>query len=145
MELQLLTLGELAGNAVGNAVEAVVEHDDKRAERVVAGDDEIDRIYLELDNGILSLALQAPVAADLRLVSVIMHSSLHLERIGDQAVNGEGLPGHQGHAPERRSCSRSARWGTSWSRWCASRWTRSAAATSSSAPRCRRWTTPSTA
>jgi phosphate transport system protein len=33
------------------------------------------------------LALQAPVAADLRLVSVIMHSALHLERIGDQAVN----------------------------------------------------------
>jgi phosphate transport system protein len=88
MELRLLTLGELAGNAVGNAVEAVVEHDDDRAERVIAGDDEIDRIYLELDNGILSLlALQAPVAADLRLVSVIMHSSLHLERIGDQAVN----------------------------------------------------------
>jgi phosphate transport system protein len=88
LELQLLTLGELAGNAVGNAVEAVVGHDDDRAERVIAGDDEIDRIYLELDSGILSLlALQAPVAADLRLVSVIMHSSLHLERIGDQAVN----------------------------------------------------------
>ena len=33
------------------------------------------------------LALQAPVAADLRLVSVLMHSGLHLERIGDQAVN----------------------------------------------------------
>ena len=46
IELQLLTLGELAGNAVGNAVEAVVEHDDDQAERVVAGDDEIDRIYL---------------------------------------------------------------------------------------------------
>jgi phosphate transport system protein len=88
LELQLLALGELAGIAVGNAVEAVVEHDDQLAERVIAGDDEIDQIYLGLDNGILSLlALQAPVAADLRLVSVIMHSSLHLERIGDQAVN----------------------------------------------------------
>jgi phosphate transport system protein len=88
MELRLLTLGELAGDAVGNAVEAVVDHDDDRARAVIVGDDEIDKIYLELDNGILSLlALQAPVAADLRLVSVIMHSSLHLERIGDQAVN----------------------------------------------------------
>ena len=88
MEMELLTLGELAGAAVHEAVEAVVEHDDERAARVIAADDEIDRIYLELDQGMLSmLALQAPVAADLRLVSVIMHSSLHLERIGDQAVN----------------------------------------------------------
>jgi phosphate transport system protein len=88
LELQLLALGELAGVAVGKAVEAVVEHDDALASEVIAGDDEIDQIYLGLDTGILSLlALQAPVAADLRLVSVIMHSSLHLERIGDQAVN----------------------------------------------------------
>jgi len=87
-ELRLLTLGELSGNAVQSSVEALLEHDDAGAARVVAGDDEIDEIYLELDNRLLSLlALQAPVAADLRLVSVIMHSSLHLERIGDQAVN----------------------------------------------------------
>lgn len=88
MELKLLTLGELAGNAVQQAVEAVLKRDDVAAEKVIAGDDEIDTLYLELDHGVLSLlALQAPVAADLRLVSVIMHSSLHLERIGDQAVN----------------------------------------------------------
>jgi phosphate transport system protein len=69
-------------------VDAVVRHDGSVAEAVIAGDDEIDRLYLGLDQGMLSLlALQAPVAADLRLVSVIMHSSLHLERIGDQAVN----------------------------------------------------------
>jgi phosphate transport system protein len=88
MELQLLTLGELAGAAVRTAVDCVIRHDDALADAVIAGDDEIDRIYMELDQGILALlALQAPVAADLRLVSVIMHCSLHLERIGDQAVN----------------------------------------------------------
>jgi phosphate transport system protein len=88
MELRLLTLGELAGVAVADSVRTIAEHDDALAEQVVAGDDEIDRIYQELDQGMLSLlALQAPVAADLRLISVIMHSSLHLERIGDQAVN----------------------------------------------------------
>ena len=88
MELQLLTLGELAGNAVRSAVDAVVQHDDALAGRVIAEDDEVDRLYLAIDQGIISLlALQSPVAADLRLVSVIMHSGLHLERIGDQAVN----------------------------------------------------------
>ena len=88
MELELLTLGELAGTAVRRSVEAVVQHDEAIAEAVIAGDDEIDRLYIGLDQGMISLlALQAPVAADLRLVSVIMHSSLHLERVGDQAVN----------------------------------------------------------
>jgi phosphate transport system protein len=88
MELELLTLGELAGTAVRASVDAVVRHDDGLADSVVSGDDELDRIYMGLDQGVLALlALQAPVAADLRLISVIMHSSLHLERIGDQAVN----------------------------------------------------------
>jgi phosphate transport system protein len=88
MELQLLTMGELAANAVRSAVDAVMEHDDDKATSVIAGDDEIDRLYLEVDNGTLALlALQAPVAADLRLVSVILHCGLHIERIGDQAVN----------------------------------------------------------
>jgi phosphate transport system protein len=88
MELRLLELGELAAASVQNAVEAVIQHDDAGAQRVVDGDDEIDQIYLELDRRMLSLlALQAPVAADLRLISVIIHSSLHLERVGDQAVN----------------------------------------------------------
>ncbi|MGH2672657.1 MAG: phosphate signaling complex protein PhoU, partial [Actinomycetota bacterium] len=73
---------------VRRSVDALLHHDDDLADAVVAGDDEIDELYQSLDQGMLALlALQAPVAADLRLVSVIMHSSLHLERIGDQAVN----------------------------------------------------------
>jgi phosphate transport system protein len=88
MELQLHTMGELAASAVRSAVDAVVEHDDAKASGVIEGDDEIDRLYLDVDSGTLSLlALQAPVAADLRLVSVILHCGLHIERIGDQAVN----------------------------------------------------------
>jgi phosphate transport system protein len=88
LELQLLTMGELAADAVRGAVDAVLVHDDEKALAVIAGDDEIDRLYLAIDHGMLSLlALQAPVASDLRLVSVIMHSNGHLERIADQAVN----------------------------------------------------------
>ena len=88
LELQLLTMGELAGDSVRSAVDALLEHDDEKALAVIAGDDEIDKLYMWIDHGMLSLlALQAPVATDLRLVSVIMHASGHLERIGDQAVN----------------------------------------------------------
>jgi phosphate transport system protein len=73
---------------VQRAVEALVAHDDAMAEQVVRDDDRIDELYLRLDRELLQLlALQSPVAEDLRLVSAILHSCLHLERIGDQAVN----------------------------------------------------------
>ncbi len=55
---------------------------------MIDGDDEIDTLYLRIDQEILGmLALQSPVAGELRLVSAILHSNLHLERVGDQAVN----------------------------------------------------------
>jgi phosphate transport system protein len=88
MEYELLELGDLAGTAVQRAVQALVDNDEATALSVIAGDDRIDELYLRIDHGILSLlALQSPVAADLRLVSAILHCCLHLERIGDQAVN----------------------------------------------------------
>jgi phosphate transport system protein len=87
-EQELLTLGELAGAAVSRSVEALVQHDVLGAQRVIAEDDRIDELYLRIDHGVLQLlALQSPVAADLRLISAILHSCLHLERVGDQAVN----------------------------------------------------------
>jgi phosphate transport system protein len=87
-EHDLLELGELAATAVQRSVEAFVRRDDALANAVVEADDEIDERYLELDHGTLSLvALQAPVAADLRFVSAILHCCLLLERTGDQAVN----------------------------------------------------------
>jgi phosphate transport system protein len=88
LELQLLTMGELAALSVRGAVDALIGHDDAKAMSVIAGDDEVDALFIEIDQGVFSLlALQAPVARDLRLMSVLMHSSGHLERIADQAVN----------------------------------------------------------
>jgi phosphate transport system protein len=88
LELKLLTMGELAARAVRDAVDALVERDDEKAMAVIAGDDEVDELYVEIDHGMLTLlALQAPVASDLRLISTIMHANGHLERIADQAVN----------------------------------------------------------
>jgi len=88
IELDLLTQGELASSAVHRAVEALVSSDEQRAHDVIEADDGIDELYLRIDHEVLEvLALQSPVAADLRLVSAILHSCLHLERIGDQAVN----------------------------------------------------------
>ena len=55
---------------------------------VIADDDRIDGRYLEVHQGILSLlALQAPVASDLRVVAALLHVIKHAERMGDQCVN----------------------------------------------------------
>jgi phosphate transport system protein len=78
----------LAGTSVQRSVEALVQHDDAKAQTVIDDDDTVDELYLKIDSDVLSvLALQSPVAADLRLISAIMHCNLHLERVGDQAVN----------------------------------------------------------
>src|SRR5512134_1689949 len=88
VELDLLSVGELAGAQVKHAVDALIANDDEAAQRVIDGDDEIDTLYLRIDQEVLGmLALQSPVAGELRLVSAVLHANLHLERIGDQAVN----------------------------------------------------------
>jgi phosphate transport system protein len=88
LELDILGTGELAERAIGRSVDALVQHDTPLADAVIAADDEIDEQYLSIENRSLQLlALQTPVAVDLRLLSAILHMNLHLERIGDQAVN----------------------------------------------------------
>jgi phosphate transport system protein len=104
VELELLSMGELAATSIQRSVQALVEHDQALARQVIADDDPIDALYLAIDHDVLEmLALQSPVASQLRLVSAILHSCHHLERIGDQAVNvaklflaTEGLPPSRG-------------------------------------------------
>ena len=88
LESQLAEMGELAAQAVHLAVQGLLHRDEQLARRVIEGDDAVDELYLDLERRILDLlALQTPVASDLRLVSVIMHANLHVERVADQAVN----------------------------------------------------------
>lgn len=87
-ETALLALGGAVARQLKLVMDAVVRQDIELAHDVIAGDHVVDRIYLENEERILNLlALQAPVARDLRLVSAIMHSNLHLERMGDLCVN----------------------------------------------------------
>lgn len=88
LELDVLSMGELAEHAVVDAMEALLDQDEVKAESVIASDDKIDETYLSIERRWLELlALQTPVATDLRLLSVILHTNLHLERVGDIAVN----------------------------------------------------------
>ena len=87
---------------------------------MINDDDRIDGRYLEVHQGILSLlALQAPVAGDLRSVAALLHVIKHAERMGDQCVNIAKVLPLVGHEPPSttRSSSASAR----WARWRARR------------------------
>ena len=54
---------------------------------MIAFDDEIDTRYHRIEKLVEeTLALETPVAGDLRLVLAVLHNSIHLERIGDQSV-----------------------------------------------------------
>jgi phosphate transport system protein len=88
LEEEVLRSGESVLVMVSRAVSALVRKDDGLALEVIAADDEVDGIYMDIERRILdAFALQAPVATDLRLLSAILHINLHLERVGDQAVN----------------------------------------------------------
>src|SRR5688500_9491643 len=70
------------------ALQALARGDPAVCDEVVRGDDEVDKLYLDVERRILHLfALQTPVASDLRLLTALLHINLHLERVGDQAVN----------------------------------------------------------
>ncbi len=49
-ELELLSLGELAGTAVQRAVDGLMQHDDAKAQAVIDADDQIDELYLSIDS-----------------------------------------------------------------------------------------------
>jgi phosphate transport system protein len=88
LESDIIAMGALAEEAVGRALESLVRRDAAVAHEVIAGDDQIDDHYMSVERRILEiLAMQTPVASDLRLVSAILHINLHLERVGDMAVN----------------------------------------------------------
>jgi phosphate transport system protein len=83
-------------------LEALEHQDVELAEIVVADDDRLDGRFLEVHQGILTmLALQAPVADDLRVVAALLHVIKHVERMGDQCVNVAKLLPLSGHEPPR--------------------------------------------
>ena len=100
LEHQALGGLDFVCQALDRAIEVVQHQDVELASMVIADDDRIDGRYLEVHQGILSLlALQAPVAGDLRLVAALLHVIKHVERMGDQCVNMAKLVPLAGHQP----------------------------------------------
>jgi phosphate transport system protein len=84
----LVRMGEIVQAAIKDAVDALAKRDKDLARTVMAGDDIIDRMQVEIEDRCISLiARQQPVATDLRILGTGLKITTDLERIGDHAFD----------------------------------------------------------
>jgi len=85
---RLLDMSERAEALIDLAVDALLTRDQAKAETVLASDREVDLLELEIEErAVALLALQQPMARDLRFIISALKISSDLERVGDHAVN----------------------------------------------------------
>lgn len=85
---QVLRMGGLAQSMVLQAMRALVERDPKWIAEVLRCEEEVDRFQVAIDNEAIRLmAIQSPVAQDLRFVLMVARITTELERVGDLCVN----------------------------------------------------------
>ncbi len=82
----LIVMGGLAETAVRRSLKALVERDDTLARNAKEEDSALDELEMEIDDMAITLLAKAPLASDLRLVTVAMKISHNLERVGDEAT-----------------------------------------------------------
>ncbi len=83
---KLLTMASHAEGGVAKAIRALTERDDELARRVMADDVIVDQLEIEIDELSIQLLSKAPLATDLRLITVAMKISHDLERVSDEAT-----------------------------------------------------------
>lgn len=88
LQERLLVMGGLAEERVRMAITGVVRRDAETIERVITGDEPVNRLHLEIDERAFRLlALHQPMARDLRAIVAAIKINTDLERVGDLAVN----------------------------------------------------------
>jgi phosphate transport system protein len=88
LKSRLVAMSGIAEESVRIAVEALLERDPQKAAHVIAKDDDLDELEVAIDDlAINLLALQQPMAKDLRFITAAMKIGNDLERVGDHAVN----------------------------------------------------------
>lgn len=85
---RLLEMGSLVESAIHHSVLALVERSEEMARQVLRNEDRINHLEVEIDElAVRLLALQQPMAKDLRLLTAAIKINTDLERMGDLAVN----------------------------------------------------------
>jgi len=83
---KLLTMASHAEANVNRAIKALVDRDDELARRAMSDDVLVDQLEIEIDELCIQLLSKAPLASDLRLITVAMKISHDLERVSDEAT-----------------------------------------------------------
>ncbi|MCF8010245.1 MAG: phosphate signaling complex protein PhoU [Clostridiales bacterium] len=85
---KILKMGNLVDDAIGSAITALKSRNKDVAEKIIMDDEKIDKLELEIEQNCLSLiALQQPMARDLRFIGTAIKINTDLERMGDYAAN----------------------------------------------------------
>ncbi len=84
---EILRMGEMAVSQLEAALDVVERRDDSFAERIIANDEAIDALELEVSQDVMKLALRGPMARDLRQILASLRIAADIERIGDYAAN----------------------------------------------------------
>ena len=88
VKTNLIKMGSFAEEAIALSIQALLERNAELAREIIARDERINEMEIEIDDAIVDLlALQQPVASDLRFILAAMKINNDLERIGDHAVN----------------------------------------------------------
>ncbi|AMK09861.1 MAG: phosphate signaling complex protein PhoU [Pseudodesulfovibrio sp.] len=88
LKVMVLRMAALSESAIHKAIRAYLENDADLAESVIVGDEVINEMEDEIDNFSLELlALDQPMAVDLRTIIGAQRITVNLERLGDEAVN----------------------------------------------------------
>ncbi|RZN45169.1 phosphate signaling complex protein PhoU [archaeon] len=83
---RLLSMGSLSEELIGLSVQSLKDQDEELAKKVIASDKQIDREYVNIEKKIMrTIAMQAPVAGDLRLLLTALKNATDIERLGDYA------------------------------------------------------------
>jgi phosphate transport system protein len=104
LKSRLLEMGGLAEDRVRRSVQALVSRDFTDIDRLLVGDEPINELHIEIDNRCFKLlALQQPMAADLRAIVAAVKINTDLERVGDLAVNiAEAAKRYTMHPPVKK-------------------------------------------
>jgi phosphate transport system protein len=88
LKTSLIKMGSVVEENIAFAIRAVLEKSGDLARKVIETDKRVDSLEIEIDNTVIDLlALQQPVASDLRFIIAAQKINNDLERIGDHAVN----------------------------------------------------------
>src|SRR6266568_1083932 len=104
LKTRLLEMGGLAEEQVRLAVKALVDRDRDLLQRVLGGDEPLNKLHIEIDGRCFTLlALHQPMAVDLRVIVSAVKINTDLERVGDLAINiAEAARRYATHPPVKK-------------------------------------------